>query len=72
MLVTSDRVNYLVEGSPVRLGNGPQRPISGVPESNHVGAGVVWRHSDDTSTLLLLSNGRMTTANAQVRGGQHH
>lgn len=65
-------VDYLVEGSSVRFDNRPQRPIGGVPESDHVGARVIRRHSDDTSARFLVSNGRMTTPDAQVRGGQHH
>src|ERR1019366_53847 len=65
-------VDHLVEESSVRFADRPQRPIGGVPESDHVGASVVWWHSDDTSTLFLVSNGRMTTADAQVRGGHTH
>jgi hypothetical protein len=65
-------VDYLVEGSPVRFANRSQRPIGGVPESDHVCARVVWGDADDTSTLFLISDGRMTAPDAQVRGGQHH
>jgi len=65
-------VRDLIERSTVRSAERAEWPANRVAQADHVHRRVAVKELQDPLRLLLVGDGRMARADAQVSGGQHH
>jgi len=65
-------MNDFIEGPPIWLADRREGAVGGIPETNEVGDDVVVGDTKDRAGLLLVADGRMAGADAEVGGLEHH
>jgi len=65
-------VHDLIEWPTVRPAERAERAVGGIAQADHVYGEVAVGESQHPPRLLLVADGRMARADAQVCGGQHH
>src|SRR5438477_9126285 len=64
-------VDDLVEQAPVRTADRPQRPVGRVAERDQQRANSVVREAEDAPRQVLVLDGRVPTADAEVGSSEH-